>query len=88
MSNTLKILLALLGGLACGAVLRLTGGALLPVAQGIADPVGGLWLSALRMGIVPLVFALAAEAADPKPRLGDPFPRLARSPRPFIDRQI
>jgi hypothetical protein len=68
MSNTLKILLALLGGLACGAVLRLTGGALLPVAQGIADPVGGLWLSALRMGIVPLVFALVitgiASASD------------------------
>jgi len=68
MSTTLKILLALLGGLAAGAVLRLTGGALLPLAQGIADPVGGLWLSALRMGIVPLVFALVitgiASASD------------------------
>ncbi len=68
MSTTLKILLALLGGLAAGAVLRLTGGALLPLAQSIADPVGGLWLSALRMGIVPLVFALVitgiASASD------------------------
>ena len=68
MSTTLKILIALLGGLAAGAVLRLTGGALLPLAQGIADPVGGLWLSALRMGIVPLVFALVitgiASASD------------------------
>ncbi len=68
MSTTLRILVALLGGLAAGALMRWSGGTLLPVAQSIADPVGGLWLSALRMGIVPLVFALVitgiASASD------------------------
>ena len=58
MSTTLRILFALLLGIAAGALLRSVGGDMLPIAQGIADPLGGLWLSALRMGIVPLVFAL------------------------------
>ena len=57
MSTTLRILFALLLGIAAGALLRSVGGDMLPIAQGIADPLGGLWLSALRMSIVPLVFA-------------------------------
>ena len=58
MGPALRILLALLGGIALGAMLRATGSGGLDPLLTIADPVGGLWLSALRMCIVPLVFAL------------------------------
>ncbi|MFM7274945.1 MAG: cation:dicarboxylate symporter family transporter, partial [Gammaproteobacteria bacterium] len=58
MGATLRILLALILGAGAGAALRGAGADVLPLAQSIAEPVGGLWLSALRMSIVPLVFAL------------------------------
>lgn len=55
MSRTTWILLALLGGVASGLVLRMTGQASL--AEVLA-PIGTLWLNALRMTLVPLVFCL------------------------------
>lgn len=68
MSTTLRILLALAGGVLLGALLRAAGLDLLADLEAIADPLGNLWLSALRMSIVPLVFALVitgiASAAD------------------------
>jgi Na+/H+-dicarboxylate symporter len=68
MGSALRILLALLGGVALGAALRATDAGWLDTLQSIADPVGGLWLAALRMSIVPLVFALVitgiASASD------------------------
>lgn len=55
MSRTTWILLALLGGALTGLALRMAGHA------GVADtvaPIGTLWLNALRMTLVPLVFCL------------------------------
>ena len=58
MSNASRILLALILGLALGIV----GASLDPALAGrvadIADPIGALWLNALRMTIVPLVVSL------------------------------
>ena len=58
MSNATRILLALILGLALG----ITGASLNPTfatqAADIADPVGALWLNALRMTIIPLVVSL------------------------------
>ena len=58
MSNALRILLALVVGLALGTI----GAAIAPytakLAADYADPVGALWLNGLRMTIVPLVVAL------------------------------
>ena len=54
--TTVRILLALVAGLMVGAAL-----AEHPAIEkiiAVADPVGGLWLDALRMTIVPLVFSL------------------------------
>ena len=58
MSNATRILLALVIGL----VLGIAGASVDPVLAGraadFADPIGALWLNALRMTIVPLVVAL------------------------------
>ena len=58
MSNATRILLALILGLALG----ISGASLNPTfatqAADIADPVGALWLNALRMTIIPLVVSL------------------------------
>ena len=54
--TTVRILIALVAGLVVGAAF-----AELPVMDrvvAVADPIGGLWLDALRMTIVPLVFSL------------------------------
>ena len=57
-ASSRRILVALLAGLALGIALRQAGVAWLGSAVAIAEPVGNLWLSALRMTIVPLVFSL------------------------------
>jgi len=49
---------ALIVGLVGGAVLGRLEATVLPVMLGIADPIGKLWLDALTMTIVPLVFGL------------------------------
>ena len=70
LSQPTRILLALILGLAIGIVAMSTGQAWTEGAADIAEPIGGLWLNALQMTIVPLVVSLiitgiagAAEAA-------------------------
>lgn len=67
MSLTTRILLGLLAGLGLGAALAAFAPAAVDPAATIAGPIGGVWLDALRMTIVPLVFSLVfngvAEAA-------------------------
>jgi len=70
LSQPTRILLALILGLAIGIVAMSTGQAWTEGAASIAEPIGGLWLNALQMTIVPLVVSLiitgiagAAEAA-------------------------
>lgn len=58
MPLTLRVLLGLVLGLVVGAGLAASGFAGLDAVVAVADPVGGLWLDALRMTIVPLVFSL------------------------------
>jgi Na+/H+-dicarboxylate symporter len=57
-SSSTRILLSLVAGLAIGIGLAAAGPAWLPAAIAIAEPIGNLWLDALRMTIVPLVFSL------------------------------
>ncbi|MCA1481688.1 cation:dicarboxylase symporter family transporter, partial [Bradyrhizobium sp. NBAIM08] len=70
LSQPTRILLALILGLAIGIAAMTTGAPWTESAANIAEPVGGLWLNALQMTIVPLVVSLiitgiagAAEAA-------------------------
>ena len=58
MPLTLRVLLALVLGLAIGAGLEAARFAGLETLIAWTEPVGGLWLDALRMTIVPLVFSL------------------------------
>lgn len=58
MSSSTRILLALVLGLAVGVLLSAANPAWLPTSIGIAEPVGNLWLDALRMTVIPLVFGL------------------------------
>lgn len=58
MPLTLRVLLGLVLGLALGVVLSATGYSGAEQVIAVADPIGGLWLDALRMTIVPLVFSL------------------------------
>ena len=57
MSRTTSILLALVGGLIAGIALRVFVGQDTAMAA-FLQPVGDLWLNALRMTLVPLVFCL------------------------------
>lgn len=56
MSLTTRIFLALIAGLAAGAVLPIFGAS--GIALAIAEPVGNLWLQALQMTIIPLIAGL------------------------------
>lgn len=58
MSSSTRILLSLIVGLAMGAALAAAAPAWLDTPIAIAEPIGRLWLDALRMTIVPLVFSL------------------------------
>lgn len=55
---SVRVLLALIAGLAAGAAIATSGGEGLRGAAGAVEAVGGLWLNLLRMTIVPLVFSL------------------------------
>ncbi len=57
-SASTRILLALAAGLVAGSALSAFTPSLVAAVTSVADPVGSLWLSALRMTIVPLVFSL------------------------------
>lgn len=58
LSTSTRILLALVAGLAIGIWLSGANPGWLPQSIAIAEPIGTLWLDALRMTIVPLVFSL------------------------------
>jgi proton glutamate symport protein len=57
-SQPTRILLALVLGLAAGIASVATHGAWIDRAVAIAEPIGGMWLNALQMTIVPLVVSL------------------------------
>jgi len=58
MSLTVRIMIALVAGLACGIALSELGGALDARIVDIARPVGKAWLNGLQMPLIPLIFAL------------------------------
>jgi Na+/H+-dicarboxylate symporter len=58
MSQPTRILLALVVGLLLGIASAATGGGWVEGAVSVAEPIGGMWLNALRMTIVPLVVSL------------------------------
>jgi Na+/H+-dicarboxylate symporter len=58
MSQATRILFALAVGLALGILASWTGGAWVDTAVLVANPIGGLWLDALRMTIIPLIVSL------------------------------
>ena len=68
MPLTWRILLALVLGLGAGLIAAKLDPQLLSVITSIAEPVGGIWVDALRMTIIPLVFGLVvngiASASD------------------------
>lgn len=58
MSSSTRILLALVVGLVIGISLSAAQPTWLPRSISIAEPIGSLWLDALRMTVIPLVFSL------------------------------
>ncbi len=58
MSPTNRIILALAVGLAAGATIAATGHAGLARVVAMLQPVGTLWVNALRMTVIPLVFSV------------------------------
>jgi len=69
-SLALKVLLALLGGLALGFAIASSGSATLAAVVPVIEPIGTLWVAAIRMTIVPLVVSSlivgVGGAADPR----------------------
>lgn len=70
MSLAVKVLLALVAGLSVGLGIAASGSASLAGVVGFVEPVGTLWVSAIRMTIVPLVVAslIVAVGSAPDPR--------------------
>jgi Na+/H+-dicarboxylate symporter len=58
MSSTVRILAALVLGVSAGAVLAAAAPAAVGPCMAVAGAVGDLWLDALRMTVVPMIFAL------------------------------
>ena len=57
-SLPIRVLLGLVAGLLTGTILQVYGGSTVGEAARIVEALGALWLNALRMTIVPLVFSL------------------------------
>src|SRR3954454_12196341 len=57
-SLSVRVLIALIVGLALGATAAAYGGAGVRKAIEIFESLGGLWLNSLRMTVVPLIFAI------------------------------
>lgn len=57
-SLSVRVLVALVAGLACGAAVQVWGDASWRGVTDIVEALGGLWLNALRMTVVPLIVAL------------------------------
>ncbi|MFV2032485.1 MAG: dicarboxylate/amino acid:cation symporter [Gammaproteobacteria bacterium] len=58
MDNSVRILIGLGIGLLAGAMHSVNGGQLLPTAPELIEPLGTLWVNAIRMTIIPLVVSL------------------------------
>ncbi|HTG38393.1 cation:dicarboxylate symporter family transporter, partial [Sphingomonas sp.] len=58
MSQPMRILLALIVGIAAGVLLAAARPDAALAGTAVAQPIGTMWLNALRMTIVPLVVAL------------------------------
>ncbi len=69
MSLTARVLLGLVAGLVAGIVISMTGGPALGLVPYI-EPVGTIWVNAIRMTVIPLVVASivvgVASASDPR----------------------
>jgi Na+/H+-dicarboxylate symporter len=70
MSLATKVLIALVAGLAAGLAISATASPLLHSVAGVAGPVGTLFISAIRMTVIPLVVGslIAGTATVPSPR--------------------
>ena len=68
MKDGTRVLVALAAALAIGALIAVSGSASLLAAADYVAPVGSLWVNAIRMTVIPLIFALVitgiASAAD------------------------
>ncbi|MEX2325626.1 MAG: cation:dicarboxylase symporter family transporter, partial [Gemmatimonadaceae bacterium] len=62
MNKSLALILALLAGLAIGALLRAYDPTLADSAIALADPIGTLWVNAIRMTVIPLVVSTVLAA--------------------------
>lgn len=62
MNKSLALILALVAGLAIGALLRAYDPTLADSAIALADPVGTLWVNAIRMTVIPLVVSTVLAA--------------------------
>lgn len=62
MSQSLSLIVALLAGLAIGAGLRAYDPGLASSAIALADPIGTLWVNAIRMTVIPLVVSTVLAA--------------------------
>lgn len=75
MTLTTRVLIGLVAGLAAGAAIAAYAPGSAPQIIAVAEPAGGVWLDALRMTIIPLVFALlvtgVSQAADTARAGGD-----------------
>src|SRR6185312_11994732 len=70
MNRSLAALLALVAGVVFGALVRASGSAtLIDIAHAI-QPLGTLWLNALKMTLVPLIFAMVAKGMIALDRTG------------------
>jgi Na+/H+-dicarboxylate symporter len=58
MSLTAKVLVGLLAGLVIGVVISLTQHSISLAAVAVVEPIGALWVNAIRMTVVPLVVSL------------------------------
>lgn len=70
MSLTTRVLIALIAGLAAGLAISATGSAGLLAAAEWVEPLGTLWINAIRMTVIPLVVGslVAGIASAPDPR--------------------
>ncbi|HTE43806.1 MAG TPA: dicarboxylate/amino acid:cation symporter [Gemmatimonadaceae bacterium] len=55
MSVTTRVLVALVAGLALGVAISLSGNTTLGALSGYLEPVGAMWVNAIRMTVIPLV---------------------------------
>ena len=64
---TTKVLVALAAGLIAGAAIAASGNRSLAAVPGYLEPIGTIWVNAIRMTVVPLVVSLLiATIADEK----------------------